>query len=61
MKLKSSYLFISVLLVALMAASCSTPTYKQNKYKKARRSSRDCGCLIKPADHHVMLSYNEQK
>lgn len=61
MKLKSSYFFIPVLLFALGAASCSTPTYKQNKYKKARRSSRDCGCLVKPADHYMMLSYNEQK
>ncbi|MCO5263325.1 MAG: hypothetical protein M9901_10645 [Lentimicrobium sp.] len=61
MKLKSSYFFIPVLLFALGAASCSTPTYKQNKYKKARRSSRDCGCTIKPADRNVMLSYNEQK
>ncbi|MCO5255808.1 MAG: hypothetical protein M9926_03535 [Lentimicrobium sp.] len=60
MKLKSSYFFIPVLLFALRQL-CSTPTYKQNKYKKARRSSRDCGCTIKPADRNVMLSYNEQK
>ncbi|HOI86272.1 MAG TPA: hypothetical protein PLV51_00270 [Lentimicrobium sp.] len=45
---------------ALLAVSCSTPAYKQNKYKRAKRFN-DCGCMQKPTDASKVLSYNEQK
>jgi len=61
MKFKARNLLSGLLVIsAILAASCSTPAYKQNKYKKAKRS-RDCGCNFQKIDQHVMYSYNDQR
>jgi len=44
----------------VISASCSTPPYKQNKYKSAKRS-RDCGCYNKVKDNKSMLSLNDPR
>ncbi|MHC1777872.1 MAG: hypothetical protein AB9834_20905 [Lentimicrobium sp.] len=61
MKYKVRNLLMSLLVLsALMITSCSTPAYKQNKYKKAKRS-RDCGCNFQKVDPNAMYSYNDQR
>ncbi|NTW24511.1 MAG: hypothetical protein HGA37_07420 [Lentimicrobium sp.] len=44
----------------LIFTACSTPAYKQNKYKKAKRN-RDCGCQLHYNHTYTMLCLNEQK
>lgn len=60
MKVKS-ILTLVILLAVLALSSCSAPAYKQNKYKRARRSGRDCGCIIMPDSRVEVLTYNEAK
>lgn len=61
MKYKARNLLSGLLvLTVVLAASCSTPAYKQNKYKKAKRS-RDCGCNFQKIDQSVMYTYNDQR
>ncbi len=61
MKLRSRYsLAILVFFITLMVASCSTPAYRQNRYKSGKRFN-DCGCMTMPKQHNSILSYNEQK
>ncbi len=56
-----SYAAILLFLLMVMVASCSTPAYRQNKYKSGKRF-RDCGCMTAPQQHHnAILSLNETK
>lgn len=56
---KRSFLLFAVLSVFL-ATSCSTPAYKQNKYKRAKRYN-DCGCLNYDTNSNTGLCYYEEK
>ena len=59
-KLKHGFLLSFALLLLLAFSSCSTPRYKQNKYKSGKRYN-DCGCqVIKPAPGYA-LSFYEAK
>lgn len=49
-----------MVLTVILAASCTAPAYKQNKYKKAKRS-RDCGCNFRNVDQNTMYCYNDQR
>lgn len=49
-----------VILIAFMVASCSTPQYRKNKYKSAKRFN-NCGCTATPKQDNSLLSFNEQK
>jgi len=61
MKFRSRYsLAILVFFITLMVASCSTPAYRQNRYKSGKRFN-DCGCMSMPKHDNSILSYNEQK
>jgi len=61
MKLRARYsLSIIVFFIATMVASCSSPAYRQNKYKSGKRF-RDCGCMAVPTHDKSILSLNEQK
>ncbi|MBK9355807.1 MAG: hypothetical protein IPN08_00185 [Bacteroidales bacterium] len=59
--MNSSRLILMAFALLLISASCSTPPYKQNKYKSAKRS-RDCGCYNKAKDtNKTMLSLNDAR
>ncbi len=53
-------LYLMAITLIFISASCSTPAYKQNKYKKAKRN-RDCGCYLQYENTNTMLCINEQK
>jgi|GEM_PF-729948 len=62
MKLRAKYsLTIIVSVIALMVASCSTPAYKQNKYRKNNRYHNSCGCMMTIPQDNYSLTLNEQK
>ena len=48
------------LVLLFISASCSTPAYKQNKYKSAKRS-RDCGCLYQKHNTDTMLCFDDKR
>jgi hypothetical protein len=52
------FLFLTVSLFLL--ASCSTPAYKQNKYKRAKRYN-DCGCMNYDTNSNRGFEYYAQK
>ena len=60
MSLKKKFLFLFAVLSIFLTASCSTPAYKQNKYKRAKRYN-DCGCLNYDINSNQDLCYHEEK
>ncbi|HAH57802.1 MAG: hypothetical protein KUL83_01480 [Lentimicrobium sp.] len=62
MKIKLKYgILLSFAMLLLMAfSSCSTPRYKQNKYKSGKRYN-DCGCqMVKPNTGYALSYYEIQ-
>ncbi|HLO91277.1 MAG: hypothetical protein ACM3ME_04830 [Chloroflexota bacterium] len=60
MKLRAKYhLSIIVFFLALMVASCSTPAYRQNKYKSSKRYNGACGCMNVEKPDNDLLTLNE--
>ena len=60
MSLKKRFLLLFAVCSVFLTASCSTPAYKQNKYKRAKRYN-DCGCLIYETNSNQDLCYYEEK
>ncbi|MDD3743541.1 MAG: hypothetical protein PHX54_07975 [Lentimicrobiaceae bacterium] len=58
--LKSGIFLSLIMLVLFVFSSCSTPRYKQNKYKSGKRYN-DCGCLMIQTNPGQALSYHEVK
>jgi len=60
MKLTNRIKFAGLITLIIAATACSTPIYKQNKYKNARRN-RNCGCHTSLQKADKMLSFNDTK
>lgn len=48
------------LALIVVSTSCSTPTYRQNRYKTGKRY-RNCGCQHQKINPGTMLSFNDQE
>ena len=60
MSLKKRFFLLFALLSIFLITSCSTPAYKQNKYKRAKRN-KDCGCMNYEPVSNPDLCYYEEK
>lgn len=60
MSIKKRIFLLSAVLSVFLTASCATPAYKQNKYKRAKRYN-DCGCLNYDTTGTPDLCYYEEK
>lgn len=60
MSLKKRSVLLFAVFSVFLISSCSTPAYKQNKYKRAKRYN-DCGCLNYDTNSNPGLCYYDQK